>query len=77
MSQARALLSTAAPATPSRNYLNDETTVRSWLLTRDHKRIGIMFLAMVTFSLFLGGIFALILRVELLTPGPTIVNALD
>jgi cytochrome c oxidase subunit I len=59
------------------NYLNVETTVRSWLLTTDHKRIGIMFLGMLIGTMFLGGVFAMLLRIELLTPGPTIVNATD
>src|SRR5437867_11745043 len=58
------------------NYLNVETTVRSWLLTRDHKRIGVMFLVLTTIALFLGGIFALVLRFEHLTPGPTFIDAM-
>ena len=58
------------------NYLNVETTVRSWLLTKDHKRIGVMFLVAVTIALFLGGVFALILRFEHLTPGPTFIDAM-
>ncbi|ATB44363.1 cytochrome c oxidase polypeptide I [Cystobacter fuscus] len=55
-------------------YLNHETTVRSWLLTRDHKRIGVMFLVLVISALLLGGVFAMLLRIELLTPGPTIMG---
>jgi cytochrome c oxidase subunit 1 len=58
------------------NYLNVDTTVRSWLLTRDHKRIGVMFLVLVIASLMLGGVFALILRFEHLTPGPTFIDAM-
>src|SRR5512140_1475978 len=65
-----------APLVP-RTYLNaPETGLKSWLLTRDHKRIGVMFLIATTASLFLGGIFALLIRIELLTPGPTIVDAM-
>jgi len=56
------------------DYLNHETTVRSWLLTRDHKRIGVMFLVLTTLALLLGGVFAMLLRIELLTPGPTIMG---
>ena len=60
-----------------RNYLNSPATgLMSWLDTRDHKRIGVMFLVATTIALFLGGIFALLIRVELLTPGPTIVDAM-
>ena len=43
------------------SYLTDGTTVMSWLNTRDHKRIGVMFLVAVTFFFFLGGIFAMAL----------------
>ncbi len=64
------------PAYNPRNYLNAEAGIRSWLLTRDHKRIGIMFLVLTTISFFLGGVFALLVRIELLTPGPTIMNAM-
>ena len=49
----------------------DGRGVRSWLLTTDHKRIGVMFLIAVTaLALVLGGVFALLLRLELLTPEP-------
>src|SRR5512145_2238767 len=60
-----------------RNYLNSpEAGLKSWLLTRDHKRIGVMFLVATTISFALGGFFALLIRLELLTPGPTIVDAM-
>jgi cytochrome c oxidase subunit 1 len=45
------------------------------LLTRDHKRIGIMYLIGTSLAFALGGCFAMALRIELLTPGPTIMNA--
>jgi cytochrome c oxidase subunit 1 len=57
------------------NYLTHQTGVRSWLLTRDHKRIGLMFLVAVLASLALGGIFAMLMRLELLTPGETLMKA--
>jgi cytochrome c oxidase subunit 1 len=60
---------------PAQHYLNAGTTVRSWLLTTDHKRIGVMYLILVLLALFLGGMFALLLRFELLTPGPTFIQA--
>ena len=62
-------------AAPQSNYLNYKTTISSWLNTRDHKRVAVMFLAAVTVALFLGGLFAMLLRVELLTPGPDIMDA--
>ncbi len=52
----------------SRNYLNVDYGIFSWLLTKDHKRIGILYLISVTALFFVGGIFAFLLRLELLTP---------
>jgi cytochrome c oxidase subunit I len=51
-----------------RNYLNDEYGVLSWLLTRDHKRIAILYLFSVTTFFIVGGIIAFMMRLELLTP---------
>ncbi len=59
------------------SYLEDGTTVMSWLNTRDHKRIGVMFLAAVIFFFFFGGLFALALRMKLLQPGPFLMDALS
>ena len=53
---------------PRRHYLNDGYGIRSWLLTRDHKRIALLYLWSITAFFFLGGFFALMLRLELLTP---------
>ena len=63
------------PASPGPSYLTDGTTVRSWLLTHDHKRVGVMYLALLIGALFLGGMFAMAIRVELLTPERTVVGA--
>ena len=52
------------------------TTIRSWVLTTDHKRIGVMYLAAVLLALLLGGVFALVLRIEHLTPTRTVVSAM-
>ncbi len=49
------------------NYLTASKGIKSWLFTLDHKRIGIMYLIGVTAALFLAGVFALVLRTELLT----------
>lgn len=57
------------------NYLTVTSGLKSWLLTIDHKRIGLMYLASVLFAFGLGGTFALLLRAELLTPGKTFVDA--
>jgi cytochrome c oxidase subunit 1 len=53
---------------PVPNYLNREYGLKSWLLTRDHKRIALLYLFSVTAMFFLGGIFAILIRLELLTP---------
>jgi len=66
-----------AVAPPVDNYLTYTKGFLSWALTLDHKRIGVMYLFAVLLSFLLGGIFALLVRTELLTPGATIpgVNA--
>ena len=52
------------PIAPRENFLNVRYGVRSWLLTRDHKRIALLYLGSVTFFFFLGGLFALLIRLE-------------
>ncbi len=59
---------------PGQNYLNASTGLRSWLLTTDHKRIGILYAVAVTTFFLLGGIFALLVRTELAAPGETIMG---
>ena len=56
------------PAYPRTHYLNATYGVKSWLLTKDHKRIALLYLASVTFFFALGGAFAVAIRLELLTP---------
>ena len=50
------------------HYLNVAFGWKSWLLTTDHKRIGLLFLISITFFFFLGGAFATLIRLELMTP---------
>ena len=56
---------------PEPDYLHSHAGIRSWLLTTHHKRIALMFYVLILAALGLGGLFALILRTELLTPGPS------
>src|SRR3954470_14976519 len=56
------------------NYLNNGHGLGSWLLTRDHKRIALLYLASITAFFFLGGFFALMIRLELLTPAADLVE---
>src|SRR6195256_5432281 len=54
---------------PSRiNYLNAEYGLKSWLLTKDHKRIALLYLGSISFFFLIGGIYAMLIRLELLTP---------
>ena len=53
---------------PEPSYLTAEHTVGSWLLTRDHKRIALLFFASITFFFFVGGIDATLMRLNLATP---------
>jgi len=64
-------------AEPSRsvNYLNVEHGVRSWLLTVDHKRIALLYLVSITIMFLLGGIFAALVRLELLTPAGDVLSS--
>ncbi len=57
------------------NYLNVSHTLKSWLLTTDHKRIGLLYLISITAFFFIGGIFAVFIRLELLTPQGDMVQA--
>ncbi len=53
---------------PNKHYLNDNYGIRSWLLTKDHKRIAVLYLLSITFFFFIGGIFAALIRLHLLVP---------
>src|SRR5271157_668210 len=59
----------------SPNYLNATKGIWSWMTTVDHKRIGVMYLISVMSAFMVGGIFALLIRVEHLTPKRTIMDA--
>jgi cytochrome c oxidase subunit 1 len=50
------------------NYLNWKTSVASWLLTYDHKRIAILYLVSISIFFLLGGLAAAFIRLELATP---------
>lgn len=57
------------------NYLNYEGGILSWLVTLDHKRIGILYMISVGFAFLLGGIMAMLVRTELITPAQDIMDA--
>ncbi len=57
------------------NYLNASYGIKSWLLTMDHKRVGILYLLVLTLFFLIGGVFASLIRLELLTPEGDLVEA--
>ncbi len=57
-----------APTHADDNYLTAGTSLKSWLLTKDHKRIAILYTISITLFFALGGLFAGAVRLELLTP---------
>ncbi|MGK2856210.1 MAG: cytochrome c oxidase subunit I [Thermoanaerobaculia bacterium] len=56
-------------------YLNHDYSWKSWLLTVDHKRIAILYLITITFFVMIGGAFAGLIRLELLTPAGDMLEA--
>ena len=50
------------------HYLNVETGVKAWLLTTDHKRIGILYLWTILVFFLIASMAAAMMRIELLTP---------
>ena len=53
---------------PENNFLYYPKGLKSWLLTLDHKRIGILYLIGILTSFLLGGIIAVLMRIQLLHP---------
>ncbi len=57
------------------NYLTNGSTLKSWLLTKDHKRIAIMYLISVSAFFMAGGMYAAAIRLELLTPASDLLES--
>jgi cytochrome c oxidase subunit I len=75
MSAATTSPAPAAPRARMRNYLAAGHTVRSWLLTLDHKRIGLLYLFSITFFFVIAAFAAALMRIELLTPAGDVVTS--
>ncbi|MEZ6195906.1 MAG: cbb3-type cytochrome c oxidase subunit I [Planctomycetota bacterium] len=62
---------------PNDSYLVHFKGIKSWLLTLDHKRIAINYLVCISIALLLGGIYALLLRLDLWNGGLTATGEVD
>jgi len=58
----------SAPVKEPVNYLTVAYGVKSWLLTVDHKRIALLYMFSISIMFAIGGIFATLIRLELITP---------
>ena len=67
-------LHTDLPREPKKSYLTNGYTLKSWLLTKDHKRIAIMYMISVSVFFTIGGLYAAAIRLELLTPASDLVE---
>jgi cytochrome c oxidase subunit I len=59
---------------PIATYLEAGHTVRSWLLTTDHKRIAILYFNSILIFFLIGGAAATLMRIELATPAGDLVS---
>ena len=60
---------------PRDHFLNAAYSIKSWLLTMDHKRVGLLYLFSITFFFLIGGTFASLIRLELATPEADLMEA--
>ena len=67
-------ISHETPADLGVNYLNANYGIRSWLLTTDHKRIALLYLVTITLLFFVGGTFAVLMRIHLVEPQGALVQ---
>jgi cytochrome c oxidase subunit 1 len=63
------------PRETEENYLSAGHTLRSWLLTTDHKRIGLLYLFTIIFFFAIAAVAAALMRIELLTPAGDLVTS--
>ena len=67
-------------AVAEKNFFEEGTTkkntgILSWLLSTDHKRIGIMYMITIAVFFFVAAVFGVLMRLELIAPGETIMEA--
>jgi cytochrome c oxidase subunit 1 len=63
------------PEEQRETYLNAGRGILSWFLTKDHKRIALLYLITVTLMFFIGGFAITIVRLNLMTPRGGLVQA--
>ncbi|HUG43293.1 MAG TPA: cytochrome c oxidase subunit I [Acidobacteriota bacterium] len=63
------------PKKSAESYLTAGYSLKSWLVTEDHKRIAILYLISISVFFVVGGLFAVLIRLELLTPGADLLEA--
>ncbi len=68
-------MSTAVVEKTRKHYLNESYGIRSWLFTTDHKRIALLYMVSLTLMFFVGGVFAVLMRLELMTPEGDLVTS--
>jgi cytochrome c oxidase subunit 1 len=68
-------MATAAAVQERTNYLNAGYGLKSWLLTKDHKRIAVLYFITISIFFAVGGTFAGLIRLELLTPQADLVSS--
>ncbi|HYY16182.1 MAG TPA: cytochrome c oxidase subunit I, partial [Gammaproteobacteria bacterium] len=68
-------MSATATAVVDENYLTTGFSLRSWLISTDHKRIAILYVIAITVFFFVGGAAATLIRLELVTPAGDLVSA--
>ena len=69
------MIAATASVKEEKNYINAEQGIKSWLLTQDHKRIALLYLAAVTVFFIVGGLFAALIRLELTTPAGDLLDS--
>ena len=65
----------AVQEAPPAPHSHEETGIWSWITTVDHKRIGIMYFVTSFFFLFVGGLEALLIRIQLMRPESAFISA--
>lgn len=73
-------MSNKTAVTAEKSFFEEGTTkqktgILSWLLSTDHKRIGIMYLVTITIFFFVAALIGVLMRLELIAPGETIMEA--